>query len=79
MIPAQAMLIHTIDVTASLAPATSSVALAAMVCGAVLLALGYDALRADPKGARASGAAETNRSAPSPLDLRASGCAARAA
>ncbi len=74
MIPPQAMLmqpmlIHTIDVTSSLAPVMLSVALATIVCGAVLVALGYDARRANPTGAPARGVAETNPTAPSLLDL----------
>jgi hypothetical protein len=73
MIPPQAMLIQTIDMTASLAPVMLSLPLAAILCGAVLVALGYDALRTGPAGVPASGARETDPSAPATLDLRASG------
>ncbi len=78
MIPAQAM-IQTMDVTASLAPVSFSMALAAMVCGAVLITLGCGALRADSTASQPSGAAEMDRPAPSPLGLHALEHPARAA
>jgi hypothetical protein len=83
MIPVQAMLIHTVDVTPFLAPVTFWLALATIVCGTVLAALGYDAVRADPIGAPigtpACGVADTISSAPTPWGLPMSERARRAA
>ena len=82
MIPSQAMLMHpmlthTLDVTATLGTVMPALALAAIVCGAVLLALGYDTHRSGSAASAAAG--EPDRStAPSP-NPRASGLTRQAA
>jgi hypothetical protein len=79
MIPPQAMLMHSIDMTTTLMPVMFSLALATMLCGAVLVALGYDARRANSTGAPARGGAEMSRSARSLLGLATVEHAPRAA
>jgi hypothetical protein len=73
------MLIHTLDFTACLAPVMFFLALATIVCGAVLLVLAYDARRADQAAPPVCNTAQANQPSASSLDLRASGSAPLAA
>ena len=69
MIPMQ-ILTQTADVTTTLAPLTLFVTLAAILCGVVLVGLGYEARRADPDGVPVPRTSGTDQPAPSPLGLR---------
>jgi hypothetical protein len=51
MIPLNPVLIQTIDLTAFFAPVALSIALATLVCIAVIAVLAYDGHRAERKGA----------------------------
>jgi len=76
MIPLQPIPISTIDFTACLAPVMFLLALAMIVCGAGLIVLAYDGLRADRAEPPVSSTAQANQPSPSSLDL---GAAARTA
>ena len=82
MIPSQAMLMHpmlthTFDATASLGAVMPALAIAAIVCGAVLVVLGYNGHRS---GSAAPAAADVpDRSTASSLNPRTSGLTRQAA